>query len=269
MLVNILTAVHNEERYLDAAIRSVLAQEHTDIEWLIASDGSTDRTVEIARSVNDQRIKVFDLPRQGVSRARNYLLERMRGEAFCVLDGDDVLPVRSVASRVAVLEEDPTVHFADGAVSFRNADLSKEIRRFAPTFSGDPFPHLIALDGECFCGSSWLIRRQPGVRYAYEEDLTHGEDLFFYMTLARGRRYAATSEEVLHYRRMTDSAMTDLSGLERGYLQILGRSSSLRLTPGERRTMKLRMLRFMLLGHAKVGGAPYKALRSAMRFLRA
>src|SRR4051812_33111449 len=50
--VSIVIAVHNGERFLEAKLRSILALQYPieKMDILVASDGSTDRTVEIARS---------------------------------------------------------------------------------------------------------------------------------------------------------------------------------------------------------------------------
>jgi GT2 family glycosyltransferase len=48
-LVSIGMAVYNGEKYLDEAIRSILAQTYTNFELIISDNASTDRTAEISR----------------------------------------------------------------------------------------------------------------------------------------------------------------------------------------------------------------------------
>ena len=45
--ISLVITVYNRERYLGAAIESVLAQTRGDLELLVWDDGSTDRSVEI------------------------------------------------------------------------------------------------------------------------------------------------------------------------------------------------------------------------------
>ncbi|GAI32307.1 unnamed protein product, partial [marine sediment metagenome] len=58
-LVTVLMPVYNGEKYLEQAINSILNQTFKDFEFLIIDDGSTDNSVEIIKSFNDSRIKLF------------------------------------------------------------------------------------------------------------------------------------------------------------------------------------------------------------------
>jgi glycosyltransferase involved in cell wall biosynthesis len=49
----LLTAAYNEEPGIERLIQSVIAQNHKPKEWVIVDDGSTDRTLEIARRYAD------------------------------------------------------------------------------------------------------------------------------------------------------------------------------------------------------------------------
>jgi glycosyltransferase involved in cell wall biosynthesis len=59
--ISIVITTYNRERYLSAAIESILAQTRCDFELLIWDDGSTDRSVEIANAYakSDRRIRVW------------------------------------------------------------------------------------------------------------------------------------------------------------------------------------------------------------------
>jgi glycosyltransferase involved in cell wall biosynthesis len=58
--ISLVITVYNRERYLSAAIESILKQTRKDWNLLIWDDGSSDKSVEIARSYAklDDRIKV-------------------------------------------------------------------------------------------------------------------------------------------------------------------------------------------------------------------
>ena len=54
--VTVLMPVFNAERFLRAAIDSILYQTFTSFELIIINDGSTDRSVDIINSYRDPRI---------------------------------------------------------------------------------------------------------------------------------------------------------------------------------------------------------------------
>jgi len=59
MSITIGMPFYNAEKYLADAIRSVFAQTYQDWELILMDDGSTDQSLEIAKSVDDPRVRVF------------------------------------------------------------------------------------------------------------------------------------------------------------------------------------------------------------------
>jgi glycosyltransferase involved in cell wall biosynthesis len=81
----------DEQDFLGAAIRSVLAQTTDDFELLLVDDGSTDRSLEIARSVADPRVVVrSDGLRKHLPARLNEIARAARGELVLRRDADDV-----------------------------------------------------------------------------------------------------------------------------------------------------------------------------------
>ena len=70
-LISLVITVYNRERYLSAAIESVLNQTFSDFELLVWDDGSSDRSVAIARSYaqQDKRVRVVAAPHTGRGQA--------------------------------------------------------------------------------------------------------------------------------------------------------------------------------------------------------
>ena len=56
--ISLVITVYNRERYLSSASESVLAQTRQDFELLIWDDGSTDRSVEIAKEYAKKDVRV-------------------------------------------------------------------------------------------------------------------------------------------------------------------------------------------------------------------
>lgn len=216
-LVSILMPAYNAERYIEAAIRSVLSQTYTNWELVVVNDGSTDRTQALIEQFDDPRIRLFQQANGGIGSARNKGLQHVRGHFLCGLDADDVLPEGSLAARIAVFDEYPDTDIVDGQVIFTDASLKKTLRTYIPSFEGEPFNEIVRLSGRCFMGFSWLIRWGYDGTPSFREDISHGEDLVFYLHFSPGKYYRFTNESVLIYRRTGSSSMADLDGLERSY----------------------------------------------------
>ncbi len=89
--ISIIIPVYNVGDYIARCLESVLAQSFSDFEVICVDDGSTDSSGDICDEYagRDSRIRVFHISNQGVGNARNYALDRMRGDWFAFVDSDD------------------------------------------------------------------------------------------------------------------------------------------------------------------------------------
>ena len=82
--------VYNVERYVAAAIRSVLQQTYTNFELIIVDDGGKDASLEICRAFKDPRIRIISQANRGLAGARNTGIRHARGRFIALLDSDDI-----------------------------------------------------------------------------------------------------------------------------------------------------------------------------------
>jgi glycosyltransferase involved in cell wall biosynthesis len=103
--------VYNRDRYLAQAIKSVLAQTFTDFELLIWDDGSSDRSVEIARDYEkqDKRIKVIAALHTGRGQALTDAIATTKGKYLGIVDSDDLLAPEALEETAKVLDSQPHI----------------------------------------------------------------------------------------------------------------------------------------------------------------
>lgn len=104
--------VYNGDRYLAAALDSLLAQTFTDFELIICDNASTDGTEEICRvyAQRDQRIRYCRADRNsGAVRNHNWAAELARGEFFKWTAHDDIYAPSFLERCVAHLDDHPDV----------------------------------------------------------------------------------------------------------------------------------------------------------------
>ncbi|WP_447925733.1 glycosyltransferase family 2 protein [Georgenia muralis] len=119
-LVSIMCAAHNEEAFIGDMIESILRQSYSNFELLVASDRSTDATVEVATrfASTDPRVRVLphaDLA--GKNSAWNRAYEYSNGSILVFMGGDDLMPADALDLRVAA--------FGDAVLSELIAVFSK------------------------------------------------------------------------------------------------------------------------------------------------
>lgn len=104
--VSVLMTIYNAEPYLKEAIDSIVAQTFDDWELIAIENGSSDGSPAILAGYNDERIRIFSLPKNiGRTPALQYALDQARGDYIAVLDADDVSHPGRLAKQAAFLDE--------------------------------------------------------------------------------------------------------------------------------------------------------------------
>lgn len=118
-LVSVVIPCFNGARWLAAALDSALAQTWPEVEVIVVDDGSTDDSVDLARSFvgRDRPVTVLTGPNQGPSAARNRGIAAARGAHVQLLDADDLLLPRKIELCLAARRDPDDVPFA-GLIPF-------------------------------------------------------------------------------------------------------------------------------------------------------
>jgi glycosyltransferase involved in cell wall biosynthesis len=115
--VSVLMPMRDAQRYVRAALESVLSQTGVDLEVVVIDDGSTDRSADIVRQLGDKRIRMIAGPCGGISVALNRGLEVANGAYIARCDADDLYPTDRLADQAKFLDEHPEYGAACGAFS--------------------------------------------------------------------------------------------------------------------------------------------------------
>ena len=221
--VSIIMPAYNAQKYIKESIDSVLNQSFGNFELIVVNDGSIDKTEEIVKSYNDERIVLISQKNGGVSSARNRALEIAKGKYITFLDADDIFPKESLQKRYDYLEENPDVDLVDGIVKVKDENLEKTLRKYAPYYKGELLPELLKLNDRVFLGNCYMFKKEKLKDTRFKENMTHGEDLLFFITLASKStiNYGYINTSIMYYRSGHGSAMANLQGLENGYIELL------------------------------------------------
>ncbi|MGC6532702.1 MAG: glycosyltransferase family 2 protein [Flavobacteriales bacterium] len=264
--VTIITPVYNGLAYVEAAWQSLLAQTHTQWEWLVVDNASTDAGMERLRTLvcGDPRVRFLYEPLKGSGNARNAALPHIKGEVVAFLDIDDRLPAHSLSSRYAQLQAHPEWQVVDGTVRVMDADLQETKRTWTPDFTGPVWPELLQLSDACFFGITWMFRREVLEDVRFSDTMTHCEDLLFCLSVGQVN-YGYTPDAVLDYRTGQGSLMRDLDGLEAGYRKVVRWVTTHPDTTSEQRAFFRGKVRSVMVKSWLKRGNIWSALRCAMR----
>lgn len=124
-MITVVIACFNEEETIEETLDYVAKQDYPgELEILVADDGSTDRTFEIARrrALVDHRIAVVKLPHGGKAQALTAALKNVETPLVATVDADTLLMPTSLQRVVArLLLSPPDTVAVAGAVFVRNS----------------------------------------------------------------------------------------------------------------------------------------------------
>lgn len=104
-LLSIVLPSYNVGNYLGKALNSILTQDMEDLEVIIVNDGSTDRTLAVAKAFAalDSRVRIISQHNQGLGQARLSGVPHCRGKYIWFVDSDDFLRENSLGRIATVL----------------------------------------------------------------------------------------------------------------------------------------------------------------------
>lgn len=141
--ISVAMATYNGEKYIKEQLDSILKQLNSNDEVIISDDGSTDNTINIIKSFEDKRIKIFDGPHKGFKKNFENCLENCKGKYIFFSDQDDIWMDNKVEIVLNYFEKYNCDCITHDAIVFNS--LNNEV--ISPSFFGSkviPSPGIIS-----------------------------------------------------------------------------------------------------------------------------
>lgn len=118
--VSVVIPLYNHEKYIEAAIGSVLSQTVRAAEIIVVDDGSSDGSAQRMQLLCNEHPEIifWSWPNQGAHQALNAAILRATGDFVAILNSDDCYDPERLAACLAVVESDPSVDVVATGVSF-------------------------------------------------------------------------------------------------------------------------------------------------------
>jgi len=97
---SVIMANHNRDKYIDAAIKSVLTQTYRNFELIIVDDYSTDHSRDVIdRHIGHQKIThaVYLSEMVSTAAAKDHGISLATGDVCCIVDSDDILNINALS----------------------------------------------------------------------------------------------------------------------------------------------------------------------------
>jgi glycosyltransferase len=100
MKVSIITIAYNSAETIEDTIKSIIAQDYSNIEYIIIDGGSTDKTLSIVDKYKDSITTIISEPDKGIYDAMNKGVQNATGDIVGILNSDDLYANKSVVTRI-------------------------------------------------------------------------------------------------------------------------------------------------------------------------
>ena len=213
--VSVIIPAYNTESYIGKAIESALEQTLTDIEVIMVDDGSIDKTVEVAKSFTDRRLKVIvNQQNLGAAAARNRAFRAAQGEWIAVLDSDDWYAPERLSKLVSLANKTNADMIADDVYFIKDGATSPWSTLIQE--SGELIDKILQIDIVYFVEtdvfgeaglhlglSKPLFKREFLVKHGieYDDEIRMGQDFWLDMKcLIKGARFFIEPKPYYFYR---------------------------------------------------------------------
>ena len=194
--MTVLMPVYNAERFLAAAIESILNQSFRDFEFLIIDDCSTDRSVEVIRAFPDPRIRLYRNDRNlGISATLNRGIALAESAYIARMDSDDVSHPDRLQKQYGFIQANP-----DGALYSCWVRVVDENRQLVRQDVFESAYYYYNLNFICWIYHPTVIYRKDAVQDVGGYTTPYAEDFELFWQLTRKYKHYHQPEVLLDYR---------------------------------------------------------------------
>lgn len=205
-LVSILIPAYNVAQYLPQCLDSIVNQTYPQLQVVIVDDGSTDKSLAIAKEYADKYpyIEIYHQENAGVAVARNILLAHVRGDYVLFVDSDDWLELDMIEFLVKKVEEyEADVVTCSMVVNDTRISADYRLEVWSQETVIEKFLLHKELSGS-LCNK--LVKTSLLHGQMFQKEISYGEDaLFCWNIFQRVKILVNTNRQLYHYRRNWNS----------------------------------------------------------------
>ncbi len=115
--VTVIIPAYNEEDTIGKTIKSVEKSNYPDFEVIVIDDGSKDKTFEIAKKLENGRVRVFHKENGGKGTALNFGIKKATGKIIFTMDADTTVDRESMKKMVRFFKDDSVMSVTPAMVT--------------------------------------------------------------------------------------------------------------------------------------------------------
>ena len=194
MKISVVTASYNYQDYIKETIQSVLEQTYNDWELIIVDDCSTDNSVDVIKSFNDERIKLFINEKNlGLAQTVKRGVEYATGEWIVFLESDDLITPDNIEKKVQIIKKYSDLNLIFNDCEFfgdknKVKDFSIALKKTRILLKNKNYPtkmfYNFYLSNKIFTFSSVMAKREDLLKISYNPPIDSLLDWWLWVQLA-------------------------------------------------------------------------------------
>ncbi|MGA2173309.1 MAG: glycosyltransferase family 2 protein [Sedimentisphaerales bacterium] len=198
-LVTVGISFYNCEKTLLAAIKSIFAQTLQDWELILIDGGSSDKSLEIAKSIKDPRVRVIsDGHYHNHPAALNQLIDLARGQYIARMDGDDLCSPKRLEKQLELFKKDESLDVVGTGITYLD-DMDFPLGYSTSSSShseicAQPYRTFHLCHGSIMAKRSWYLKNK------YDESAVKVEDFDLWLRSYEHSKFSNVCEALYYYR---------------------------------------------------------------------
>ena len=206
-MVSVVVPVYNVSKYLADCMRSILAQNISDMEVILIDDGSTDNSGTLCDRYAAEYScgKVIHQENAGLSAARNTGIEAAKGDFITFVDSDDMLAPGFISTALELAE-----HYQADFIAFSNVRCEADAQ-WAEVPLPDDIAKVNVYDDPIQQMQKFLLGSEIGTTAwakVYRRELFDDVSFTTYKVVDKASRIVATTQVGYLYRKSPNSITT-------------------------------------------------------------
>ena len=264
-LVSVIIPVYNVAPYVGASLESLCRQTYKEIEIIVVDDGSIDGSGVICDDIaeRDSRISVFHLSNGGVARARNYGMDKAKGEYIAFVDSDDIVADDFIEQAVLAIQNAEYVSGAFQTISEKSKTTNVD---YMSDFSDrvvciEYLKKMSGYQAGAYWGANWGKLFRAGIirehEIRFESEVGFAEDYRFNLEyLKYVNTVSLIHVPVYYYRVDTGESLSkkrrDLTVFWKEYLELYHRCEAVYRAHGIFDEVKINLASFLIEAYVAV-----------------
>lgn len=209
-MISIVTASYNYEEFIGETISSVLNQTYQNWEMIIIDDCSNDGSVDIIKSFQDERIKLFTNPRNlGLAKTVQKGIEKATGDWIVFLESDDILKPDYLEKKVKIINKNPDVNLIFNDCEFfgdekKTYDFNIVLKKTRHILSEKHYPANLFYNffqsNKIFTFSNVAVKKSDLLKVDYEPKMDYLLDWHLWIQLAYLGKFYYIDEQLTKWR---------------------------------------------------------------------